>query len=948
MNSEYGSEWRKWDLHVHTPYSILNNQFGLSADDTIDFDKYVKNLFSIAVEKGVCAIGITDYFSVDGYAKIRNDYLSRPEKMEQLFEDVELRDKVMAIAVFPNIELRLSNIFAIRKGEECKDEFIDYHVIFSDDVDPAEIKRNFLGALNFQTADPAQTLPLNKANIEAFGKEIATQNGSHYGHYRTGLERLAIDSREILRALQSCANFSGKYVIALPVDEALPNAQWSGRGYALRRAITRQAHIFFSSSVKTREWASGERGWSEEEFGVPRPCIVASDAHDFEHLFEPDCEKYCWIKADPTFEGLLQVLCEPKDRVAIQKERPDNLDPHRSIESLRFGDQQFQDKPVVFSDSLTCIIGGRSTGKSMLLRNLAWAIAPEYAAEQERRCESKRFEPAEEVEVTWRDHAPSEQRKIIYLPQTFLNRTVDNPESEEGTSGLIGEVLMQDDAVSKSFQILESERDRIRAQTFSSIEAYFRTQRDLDGLRRAIVENGGPEQFESAIQELESESSELAESASATKEELEEYARLTERKTKIEARLAELENDSSAIASSTAPALSEPQFQGMSLALALSPSTADALRNAMDTLGAALSDLWKNEARRIISDLSVQREKLAEELDGIENSLCALRPKVEQSTQLSKIMTKLSDERRRLLEAKEREEGLLKLQSELDRLRGIIISSRSQYLSAYSVYCKAIGDLTSTFSSNLTFSAEPAWRLSDFTGGVLNNLNSRRFIQFGRACGHDLSNLSCGDYTDKLLSDIWSSLDGTVNDGASLQLKSGVSEEDFVRALFSDWYNVHYIVTSDGDQLAHMSPGKKGLVLLELIIELEKGNCPILIDQPEDDLDNRSIYSELRKFIKDNKKRRQIIVVTHNANIVLGADAEEVIVANQNGAEARNSSRKFEYRSGSIENNVVNRSDDTASEPYLSRYSIQDHICRTLEGGREALEQRRKKYGLSS
>ena len=269
LNSEYGSEWRKWDLHVHTPYSILNNQFGLSADDTIDFDKYVKNLFSIAVEKGVCTIGITDYFSVDGYAKIRNDYLSRPEKMEQLFEDVELRDKVMAIAVFPNIELRLSNIFAIRKGEECKDEFIDYHVIFSDDVDPAEIKRNFLGALNFQTADPAQTLPLNKANIEAFGKEIATQNGSHYGHYRTGLERLAIDSKEILRALQSCANFSGKYVIALPVDEALPNAQWSGRGYALRRAITRQAHIFFSSLVKTREWASGERGWSEEEFGSP-------------------------------------------------------------------------------------------------------------------------------------------------------------------------------------------------------------------------------------------------------------------------------------------------------------------------------------------------------------------------------------------------------------------------------------------------------------------------------------------------------------------------------------------------------------------------------------------------------------------------------------------------------------------------------------------------------
>lgn len=948
MNSEYGSEWRKWDLHVHTPYSILNSQFGLNPDDKTDFDKYVKNLFSTAVEKGVCAIGITDYFSVDGYAKIRNDYLRQPEKMERLFEDEKLRNRIMEIAVFPNIELRLSNILAIRKGEECRDEFIDYHVIFSDEVDPAEIERNFLGTLKFQTADPAQTLLLNKANVEAFGKEITEQNGSHYGYYRTGLERLAIDSADIIEALRSCASFSNKYIIALPVDEALPNAQWNGRGYALRRAITRQAHIFFSSSEKTREWASGGRGWSEEEFGAPRPCIVASDAHDFDRLFEPDCGKYCWIKADPTFEGLLQILCEPDDRVAIQKDRPNSLDPHKSIESLRFGDQRFQDEPVVFSDSLTCIIGGRSTGKSMLLRNLAWAIAPEYAAKQERRCGSNMFEPAGGIEVTWRDHVPSEQRKIIYLPQTFLNRTVDNPESEDGTSGLIGEILMQDDAVSKSFRILESERNRIRTQTNTCIEDYFRTKRDFDGLRQAIVENGGCKLFETAIQELENESSELAESASATKEELEKYRCLTEQKTQIEAKIAELESDSSAITSATLPMLPEPQFQGMNLSLALSPSTADALRNIMDSLGTALSGLWENEARHLVGDLSARRKKLTEELESIESSLCTLKPKVEQSVQLSKIMTRLSDERRHLLEAREREEGLQKLQSELDRLRRIILSSRSQYLDAYSAYCKSIEDLTGSFSSSLSFSAEPAWRLSDFTGGVLNNLNSRRFSQFGRVHGHDLSDLSCGDYSDKLLSDIWFSLESTVNDSTALQLKSGVSEEDFVRGLFSDWYNVHYIVTSDGDQLAHMSPGKKGLVLLELIIELERGSCPILIDQPEDDLDNRSVYSELRKFIRDSKKRRQIIVVTHNANIVLGADAEEVIVANQDGAEARNNSKKFEYRSGSIENNVASKPNDTVSEPYLSRYSIQNHICRTLEGGREALEQRRKKYGLSA
>lgn len=64
-----------------------------------------------------------------------------------------------------------------------------------------------------------------------------------------------------------------------------------------------------------------------------------------------------------------------------------------------------------------------------------------------------------------------------------------------------------------------------------------------------------------------------------------------------------------------------------------------------------------------------------------------------------------------------------------------------------------------------------------------------------------------------------------------------------------------------------MSPGKKALVLLELLINLEENKCPILIDQPEDDLDNRSIYYDLVQFIRKKKLGRQIIVVTHNAKI---------------------------------------------------------------------------------
>src|SRR5699024_11522329 len=99
----------------------------------------------------------------------------------------------------------------------------------------------------------------------------------------------------------------------------------------------------------------------------------------------------------------------------------------------------------------------------------------------------------------------------------------------------------------------------------------------------------------------------------------------------------------------------------------------------------------------------------------------------------------------------------------------------------------------------------------------------------------------------------------------------------------SDWYNTTYRVAMDNDLIDDMSPGKKALVLLKMLISLAESTCPILIDQPEDDLDNRSIFDELIPYIKKKKIKRQIIVVTHNANVVMGADSDEVIVANHAG-----------------------------------------------------------------
>lgn len=124
--------------------------------------------------------------------------------------------------------------------------------------------------------------------------------------------------------------------------------------------------------------------------------------------------------------------------------------------------------------------------------------------------------------------------------------------------------------------------------------------------------------------------------------------------------------------------------------------------------------------------------------------------------------------------------------------------------------------------------------------------------------------------------------------------------KDSVLSLFKDDFFDYWELSIGNDEMANMSPGKANLAVLKLLIELSESNCPILIDQPEDNLDNRSIYTDLVQFIRKRKENRQLIIVTHNPNIVVDADSENVIIANQKGQDENreNKSFRFEYVNG--------------------------------------------------
>lgn len=109
-------------------------------------------------------------------------------------------------------------------------------------------------------------------------------------------------------------------------------------------------------------------------------------------------------------------------------------------------------------------------------------------------------------------------------------------------------------------------------------------------------------------------------------------------------------------------------------------------------------------------------------------------------------------------------------------------------------------------------------------------------------------------------------------------------------------------------------------------------------------MDNRAIYNELTKYIKKTKKNRQIIIVTHNPNIVVSGDAENIIVANQQSDSHPNQNgKKFDYINGALENH----NNDSTSEFILQKYSIRKHVCDILEGGEDAFIKRENKYSIN-
>jgi len=345
-----GSEWRRWEPHIHAPGTVMNDQFkGANA-----WDEYLTALEQTTPV--IEAIAVTDYYVTDTYEKVLQ------HKKSGRLPNIEL--------IFPNIEVRLD--VATSKGG-----FVNLHLFVSPE-DPqhiAELQR-LLSRLQFDamhdcfdcTRDDLIRLG-KKANPDITDERVALTYGAN--QFKVSFKQL----REVYRA-----SYWAQKNILIGVAGGSTDGTSGVREAAdqtIRREIEGFAHVIFASSEAQKEfWLGRKSSMTADEirkfYGGLKPCLHGSDAHDIANVASPFGDRFSWIKGGLEFDSLKQACIDPADRAHIGPEPPGSATPSQVISGIEVFDAPWMSTPVIpLNSGLVAIIGARGSGKTALADMIA-------------------------------------------------------------------------------------------------------------------------------------------------------------------------------------------------------------------------------------------------------------------------------------------------------------------------------------------------------------------------------------------------------------------------------------------------------------------------------------------------------------------------------------------------------------------------------------------------
>jgi ABC-type lipoprotein export system ATPase subunit len=987
-NYPKGSEWRKWDLHVHTPKSI-NQEYG---GDTVEaWDAFILDLESLPSSFKV--IGINDYNFIDGYKKVL-EY-----RQKGRLHNIDL--------ILPVIEFRINKFASL--GDEAWKK-VNLHIIFSNEITPEEIEAQFLNALqhSLKLSPDIEGITFEgiatRAALTEVGRKIKLTSPAptNDSDLKVGFANIVFDYDAVIKLTKGY--FKGNCLTAIGKSE-WDVMRWTGSP-AEKKSVINKADFSFISLEKYEDYDKHTKALDTQK--VKSVLLDCSDAHALSSSKNKDRIGNCftWLKADPTFEGLKQVAND-RERIFIGEIPPLLLrvenNKRKFIRTLTmekinpaFTEKWFEGFELPMNHSMVAIIGNKGNGKSALADALGLVgNTPNY--EYFSFLNSKKFRnkkplnksEAFEACIKWedgladsttldKDPRSSSIEKIKYIPQGFLERlcnknTDDLDIFEPELRKVIFSHIPEPDRLG-----LNTLNELIDFKTEITNNEIGELKKEIASTNRLIVElekKKTPDYYSFLQQQLAEKLSEataldsvkpdpinppsdptiIKQNEGVSKDISEKRSELKNVETTINERQAELailqlevtevdkviqnvtalENQFAKLAKDLVPTLTKYAINLNEIATLKIDK--DKLQSLIFSRNGRISEIQ-------IELLDTDNRGLFEKKQVLLSSIANLQERLDNQ---SKLYQKYLDEEKAWQEKKASIIGTptkngtveyflaqlkyLDEQLQLDlseqyekRIQAVkmLYRKKGEVLTLYKSLFKPVSDFISTYGKTLeedyAIRLDVDYKVDGFVekffdhismgakGSFIGNPNGiERLKQILEV--HDLKNEEgliafLNDVIDNVQYDYREPETKPVRD-IEKQLKKGYSIFDFYSFLLDMDYLMPEFKLKLGEKtVSELSPGERGALLLIFYLTLDQDTIPLVIDQPEENLDNQSIFKILVQFIKHAKNRRQIIIVTHNPNLAVASNAEQIVYV----SIEKKDGNAVKYITGALENPEIN------------------------------------------
>lgn len=957
MDTSAGSVWRKWDLHLHTPASYDYENMSITNEQIIE----------ALVAADVSVVAITDHHSMN-VPGIK-----------------ELQSLAGAnLTVLPGIEFR---------SELGGRESVHFCGIFPEDCDLQKIWDN----LNVRLRLSEQVERVGPERVYVDLRDAATLIRGELGGIVTVHAGRKTNSVE---SISNCEVFKQQ----VKTDVVLGCVDIFELGQLRDRA-----------DYEDRVFPNLDRHF---------PMIICSDNHRADR-YGP--ENPCWLKADPSFLGLRQVLNEPKDRIYLGALPPKlaavQAGKTKYIHSVsiakepgsEFDEVWFDGTSLRFNHDLVAIIGNKGSGKSALADTLgllgdsrqyeSFSFLHPEKFKRPRENKARHFRAT----LKWEsglaidknlDDAVSvtEPETIKYLPQHYIEATCNETATDGkgdfdrelekaifshvplpdrlGKSSLEELIEYKTSETMRTIDILkgglgELNRRIVELEERSTPEFRETIQRKLNAKQQELRLHLGnkPEAIEKPGEDpkLQGKMSKIAGIIDAKKEELKEL--------EIELRrLAEEELKQARLSAAV-----EKVVKGLDNLSLQVEYIREALSGELALLGLTFEQVVKVELDKkplfsIRDALAIAREDMVRKLD-VDASESPAHKEAMVRSELGELQRQLDEPNARyqsylesleawnagqaaILGSEDAEDTVRFYERqlrELDEIPKRLGELKEERIKRVKAIHKEIAQLATTYRELYQpvqdfIQDHPVIKDKlrlEFEASIVDTGFQRSFLErlnrgaAGSFCGvpeseavvrglvdkYDFnSERDVVAFLDELL--VYLTSDQRMKPAPKMQVKSQLRRGHTVEELYDFLFSLDYLrpkyTLKLGGKLPHqLSPGEKGTLLLVFYLLVDKGDVPLIIDQPEDNLDNQTVYDILVPCIREAKQRRQVFIVTHNPNLAVVCDAEQLIYASRNQADLN----RVTYMTGAIENPLVNK-----------------HALDVLEGTRPAFDNRDAKY----